>query len=103
MRRGVSQRQHFERRPHFGHFLDFIEAEAGDAHATARLARHQPLRFQAAKRFTHRHMARAEFLGDALLAELAEPASMAPEMMRSASARAIRTAIGSSFAVVMIL
>ena len=69
MRRGMAQRQHFERRAHLGHFPDLAEIESSNAHATARLADRQPLRLEAAEGLPHRDVAGAEFLGDMVLAQ----------------------------------
>ncbi|OWK22452.1 hypothetical protein AJ88_09720 [Mesorhizobium amorphae CCBAU 01583] len=65
----MTQRQHFERRPHFGDFPDLAKVERRDTHATARLADRQPLRLQTPERFAHRDMAGLEFLGDMVLSQ----------------------------------
>jgi len=57
----------FERSAHLGHFADGREIERGDADTPARLANGEPLRFEPAKRFAHRHMACAELVGDMVL------------------------------------
>ncbi len=67
VRRGMAQRQHFERRPHFGDFPDLAEVERRDTHATAGLADRQPLRLQTPEGLAHRDMAGLEFLGDMVL------------------------------------
>ena len=95
MRGGMAQRQHLERRPHLGDLLDLAEIERGDPHAAARLADRQPLRLEPAKGLAHRHMAGVELVGDMILPQPA-PGSIAPEMIRSASALLIRTAMVSS-------
>lgn len=69
MGRSMTQRQHFQRGPHFGDLFHFVEAEAGNPYTPARLADDQPLGFQPSKRLAHRHMAGAEFIGNMILPE----------------------------------
>ncbi len=67
MRRRMTQRQHFQRRPHLRHFLYLIETETCDPHTATGLTDDKPLRFQPPKRLAYRHMTGTEFFGNVIL------------------------------------
>src|SRR5947207_14211957 len=67
LRRGVPQRDHFERRAHLRDLLDRIGVEPRDPNAATRHGDDEVLGFQLPKSLADRDMARVEFARDMVL------------------------------------
>ena len=67
--RSIAERHCLKCRAHSSDLSDLLGAEAGNPHATTRLADGKSLRLQATKRLSHRDMAGAKFCGDVILTQ----------------------------------